>query len=128
MLLNGRREADILRCGWGDAPDDEGDERAGDGSDEDIDPEGEMAESTEEGCAADWHPRGLLTVGVDVGLYCAVIWIFLCQPSRSGTSGFTRSGVTRVWDIHMPGDFPGSRRRDGFADARTRRFCWDSLG
>lgn len=40
MLLSGRREADILRFGGLGAPDDECDERAGDGCDEDIYPEG----------------------------------------------------------------------------------------
>jgi hypothetical protein len=40
--------------------------------------------------------------------------------AQSGTSGFTGSGVTRVWDIHMRVRFPGSRRRrDCFAGAST---------
>lgn len=63
MLLSGRREADILRGGGREAADEEGGERAGDGGDEDIYPEGEMAEGTEEGCAADWHGR-VLTGGL----------------------------------------------------------------
>lgn len=68
MLPNGSREADILCGGWGDAPDDEGGERAGDGGDEDIDPEGEMAEDTQEGCAADWHAWVGADWGGDMGI------------------------------------------------------------
>lgn len=63
MLPRGRREADILGRGARGAADEDAGERAGDGGDEDIDPKGEMAEGTEEGCAADWHAR-MLTGGV----------------------------------------------------------------
>ena len=97
MLPSGSREADILRGGWGDAPDDEGGERAGGGGDEDIDPEGEMAEDTQEGCAADWHAWVGADWGGDNGDYIvAVVWIFLCQTSRVPRA--LRSGVTGVWD------------------------------
>ncbi|KFY38237.1 hypothetical protein V494_04442 [Pseudogymnoascus sp. VKM F-4513 (FW-928)] len=63
VVLIGKREADIVRRGLGTAADEDADECAADGGDEDIDPEGEMAEDTEEGCATDWHATAVLTGG-----------------------------------------------------------------
>lgn len=119
MLLSGRREADILRGGGRDAADEEGGERAGDGGDEDIYPEGEVAEGTEEGCAADWHAR-VLTGGV-IWDYIVRSYGYFCV-SPVGYLGLYVVGGYKGMDIHM--QFLGSRRRD--VSPIQARFYWDS--
>lgn len=94
MLLSGRREADIARRGGREASDDEAGEGTSDGGDEEIYPEGQVAESTEEGCATDWHARAVLNVGVTWD-YIVRLYGYFCVSTtvQSGTSGFRENGV-----------------------------------
>lgn len=53
-----------------------------------------MAESTDDGCATDWHARAVLNVGVTWD-YIVRLYGYFCVSTtvHSGTSGFRENGV-----------------------------------